>query len=298
MDDALARLGPFRYRTIEEAEGHGDEGVRFSISEELAFARVWTLAEQFNKREYLDRDAPRAKHVLQKLERLENLASELGQELKSTDDMTRHLLQTAGTGIRFDEDEPARGGAKPRPDPLPVVRDGAISDGQLVDDLLLLSRYFAWVQATFRATGSMASADAPDKGGNTNLYRRLYRSARWWLVNEGWHTYDLFKPGEATGTEGGPFHLFLCAVFELATGEMPEENSKLTHLLKSLTKLNRRNAEIKTATWRLERERERLARGLETDIPEECWEARYTELNSEIRSLYLEGSDIWKRLHP
>ena len=44
-------------------------------------------------------------------------------------------------------------------------------------------------------------------------------------MSAGWLVFDMFKQGEATATEGGPFHSFLMmSVFEFATRQDPEQS--------------------------------------------------------------------------
>jgi hypothetical protein len=95
---AVEKLGPFKHRLQADAHRLGRwEG--FAVSEQFAFERVWVLATTYNRQLRLDEGAPRAKDVVDALIKVETLAGELARHLSSLDDITRHRLQMAGTGI-------------------------------------------------------------------------------------------------------------------------------------------------------------------------------------------------------
>jgi hypothetical protein len=212
------------------------------VSAEFAIDRVYTLAEMFNRLETLGDGAPRRKDIVQRLDKIEEVSAELAKLLASADDISLSRLHTGGTGIgmfrRFFESDlmkdadvdglpaPARCDVKAKPDGW-VVRLNA------------LSQYVGTVRTNFLISKGIEDPDRVDRGGNTNLVREEFGSARYQLVQEGWHVFDVFRPDEATGTEGGKFHLFLCAIFELATGLDPEEHSKLMPQIKKACALNR-----------------------------------------------------------
>ena len=105
--------------------------------------------------------------------------------------------------------------------------------------------------------------------------------------------YDLFRPGEATGTEGGPFHCFLMEVFEFATGKDPED-AKLTPVMKRVVTANRRCKEIV--------DRERALR-IELDNLEDedfCSRdpKRTAEIGAELILLLRERLGLWPLLFP
>ena len=86
-------------------------------------------------------------------------------------------------------------------------------------------------------------SDHPDRGGNTNLIKEIAGSPEWRFVSAGWLVFDMFRQGEATATEGGPFHSFLMSVFEFATGRDPEQ-SRLMPSIKDIARKRRRFMDI------------------------------------------------------
>jgi hypothetical protein len=300
---AIEKLGPFEHRLQDEAQRLGPrKGLdgRIGLSEELAFEKIWTLATFYNRQKRLNQNAPRPKQVVDRLAKIETLAGELARHLEALDDITRQRLQTAGTGIAsFGEvsklplmEEADVPGLPPPPgwaDPDTPAR--------WVQRLKALSQYSNFCQTMFLHREGIEGPDHPDKGGNTNLYKALYGSPQWGLVSAGWHAYELFKPGQATGTEGGPFHLFLLDVFEYATGLDPEEHSKLTYWLKQVSSANRQYREIM-----------RRQKALKTEMAE-IWKCtsdrtskkalrRFEEITNEILALERDRLELWPALWP
>src|SRR5262245_45115374 len=101
LEAAVEQLGPFEFKTSKEALEQGacrdihEEQV--GVSEELARALVENLARRFNTDEHLEKNAPRFKHVIERLDELSLLARALATHLDSLDDITRHELQICGT---------------------------------------------------------------------------------------------------------------------------------------------------------------------------------------------------------
>jgi hypothetical protein len=214
--------------------------------------------------------------------------------------MTRHRLQTAGSGISsFSKfvhfplmDEADVAGL-----PTPAGWNPPDTEFRWVHRLKALSEYCGSVRGSFLITKGIDNADVPDKGGNTNLYKALYGSPRWMLAQEGWLLYELFKPGTGTGTEGGPFHLFLMDVFEFATGLDPEEHSKLERWLKHVPKVNRRLQEIRVEEVNL------IRMQCAIDSPKEKFalgerQKRHAEVEEKMAALERERYDLWAELYP
>ena len=299
--NALARLGPFKHKLQAEADQLGPWTAvygREAVSEELAFERIWLLATSFNERELLSEGAPRTKDVIENLTKLERLSGELCRHLKSLDDFTRHRLQTAGSGIGdFSKfvDYPLMNEADV--DGLPPPDEEILYPRQdgWVQRLDALSRYANATSCMFLMSKGIVNIDTADKGGNSNLYKTLYGTAKWNLVHQGWHVYEMFKPGEATGTEGGSFHLFLQDVFEYATGLEPEEHSKLTEWLKKVPPVNRRMHEITERRLALIDEAAEIE---SSNLGLDEMQRRLKSIADEEQALEKERYDLWPQLYP
>jgi hypothetical protein len=299
---AVEKLGPFKHRLQDDAERVGPrEGLdgRLALSEQLAWEQVWTLAKTYNRQRQLDQNAPRSKHVVERLAKLEILTGELACHLASLDDITRHRLQTGGTGISSFNDFyfPLRDEADVTGLPAPAGWNSPEEPSRWIKRLEALSQYANFTQTVFLRSRGIDSADQPDKGGNTNLYKALYGSAQWSLVNGGWHLYELFKPGKTTGTEGGPFHLFLLDVFEYATGQDPEEHSKLEYWLKRVSRVNRQYREIVSRQGLLRAERDAIEESDSMPISEDG-SKRCEEIDREMIALERDRLELWPYLYP
>jgi hypothetical protein len=299
--NALTRLGPFKHKFQDDADERGPRtgmGGRIAVSEELATERVFLLATSLINHLRVEEKAPRAKDVVENLKRLSELGAALSAHLKSLDDITRHRLQTGGSGqngyLEFIQ-HPLTAFTDIKGLPLP--NESGDKSGMWADRLDALSSYADFCIQNFRVSEGLSESDPLDKGGNTNVHKSLYGSARWAFVDRGWHEYELFKPGTATGTEGGPFHLFLLDVFEYATGMDPEENSKLTHWLKHVAKVNRRYQEINDREMKLQEEMEDLRDLLDSSLTDEL-EKRFKALSDEAIRLKKEHLELWPKKYP
>jgi hypothetical protein len=299
---AIEKLGPFKQRLKVDAERFGPWGglgVRIPLSEEYAIEQVKILAHYFNQQIALERDAPRPKELIEELRKLETLAGELARYMRSLNDMTRHRLHTAGTGIdRYTEvwatiaSQKADVSGLPKPGP-----DDSDDDCRWIQMLEGLSEYAGQTLNGFLLSKGIEDVDRPDKGGNTNLFKEAFGSAQRNLVNQGWYVCETFKPGMSTGTDGGPFHRFLLDVFEYATGDDPENCSKLMPWIKRVVKVNRQAQSF------AERESALIEEQCEIDAPESKLslkerERQHADIESKLVALHKERYELWPQFYP
>jgi hypothetical protein len=297
---AVNLLGPFKFRTQDEASHHAPprNAIRMGVSQELAIDRVYALATMFNRVQILTDGAPRRKDVVESLDKLENAAAAFADVLESLDDITRHRLQTGGTGMglfkKFFPNELMKNDLMKQANvdglPRPSGDGEEGTQCQWIIQARALSQYAGAVRTNFFISKGIEDPDRVDRGGNTNLIKEDFGSARYQLVQEGWHVYDLFKPDEQTGTEGGPFHLFLCAIFEFATGQLAEEHSKLMPLVKKACNINR---ELKALCL----QENQLLCELNVLPPTRANQPRLREIEQEVQELsdkiYALHAEIW-----
>src|SRR4051812_46549430 len=100
LEEAVKLLGPFAYRTNEEAEKNGrtkkSDDTSYPISEESARKSTGRLAEEFLNASYLEKDAPRIKHVIDSLQMLKAAVGHSASVIESLDDITCLELSQAG----------------------------------------------------------------------------------------------------------------------------------------------------------------------------------------------------------
>jgi hypothetical protein len=236
-------LGPFAHQTQAEALKHGayfeHNGQRLGISRALASELVEDVARRFNTEKYLERGAPRFKHVMERLNEKKRLVDALIAHMESDDDITRHELQNVGTGTEHQEQfralmEAADVKALPR-----VSTDETASGTSWVDRLKSLSSYIDTTSINLVVWRRRQNLSEVDKGGNTNLWKETIGIPRWGLVNDAISIYEMFKPGKATGTESGPFHRFILDLFEYATGREGTDHAKVEDWIKDLVPAHR-----------------------------------------------------------
>jgi hypothetical protein len=294
LQKALERLGPFRHKMQADAEKQGPwNEMGLATSNELAAERVVRLASDYNRHSKQNADAPRTKDVLDRITKLESLAGELARYIEGLDAMSLFYLNTGGSGvvgfgkIRLINNLDA---AECSPVQEPEVGHTA---SEWVNELDALSRYASLCLKNFLNRKGIDSIDRADRGGNTNLLKEMSGSPEWGFVLGGWYLYDLFKPGIATTTEGGPFHLFLMDVFEFATGKDPEE-SKLVPPIKKIVVACRRFKEIA--------DREKVLTQELDDLEDEdgrCQDAeRAFDINAELLLLLGERIKLAPSLEP
>jgi hypothetical protein len=290
---AVAALGPFKFRTYEDADTAplGDRG-ESPVCEAFACDQVVRLAQAFRRGLTLSKGAPRRKELLITIDTIEQLSGELARLISGLDDMTIHYIQTTGSGItRYREFVTADVMKEAEVDGLPQV-GGDNRTCAWVRRLSALSQYMNLTRAMFLIRKNIESPDEPaDKGGNTSLYKEIYGSPRWHLVHEGWHLYDMCKPNQATGHVDGPFHAFLKYVFEFATGLDPEQDSKLTGWLKKLCRANREMKEVMLRRDQLEEELNMLT-------PTSANKAREEEIYVEYALIDRQHAKLWYEIYP
>jgi hypothetical protein len=241
---AVERLGPLKYKTHEEADRFvSHHHLKLHLSLQFAKEQVRILARDYNGHRHQNSDAPRIKHVNEGITDLENLAGDLARFLEGLDDMTRFYLQTGGTGYAVYCPPPQMEKAEYSRLPHPAPATTEEKELSWVTKLEALSCYANFCLKNFHERMEIDDSDHPDSGGNTNLIKAMAGSPEWGLASAGWLVFDMFKQGEATATEGGPFHSFLMSVFEFATGRDPEQ-SKLMPSIKDIVRKRRRYMEI------------------------------------------------------
>jgi hypothetical protein len=201
---------------------------------------------------YLTRGAPRRSKVASSLLELAESMEVVAAQFRSIDDLTLdELRRTARNSLELPIDRIVQ-----EADTINLPEPGKHDRGSSIWVRRLNSMaYIARLSHRAYTLGS----NVVDKGGNTNAYSASTGSPRCALVNRGWYVFDFFKPGRATGSVEGPFHVFLDAVYEYATG-LSSEDHDLTHWIKRLCRVNNRSKVLTQRFEELELERRNLPR--------------------------------------
>lgn len=239
LESAVDQLGPFELN--QEREGEDLPNTR-----ELASSFVHDIAKDFNKQRFLARRAPRFKNVNARLENISRAAQRLEQALLSSDDWTRLELKHAGrildTEAEFEELKVLAAVEElPKADVDPSFKP----PGQWVTRLGALAKYCDAVRRDLAAHRQKTGRSPIDLGGNTNAYKEIIGPPLWAFVSSALAVYERFKPDQATGTIGGPFHCFVLNIFEYATGKDSSKFYKVDSCIKQLTKAVREDRALR-----------------------------------------------------
>jgi hypothetical protein len=168
-------------------------------------------------------------------------------------------------------------------------RDNVIS---WVHRLRSLSQYAEVTRSNAVRWRGQQGGEVEDTGGNTDLWKETKGTPRWGLVNDAILVYEIFKPGRATGTEGGPLHQFMLDVYEYATGLEGNIHAKLDDWLKKLVKANRKDRDARAQTAALDAEWDSIL-DLDPALRKQTHMQRINEISAEIKRLDRERRELW-----
>jgi hypothetical protein len=216
------------------------EGERLAPSKELAHRYVVGLAEKFRQDSFLVKNAPRIGAEAKEIIHIRSLAAALRIALRDSSDLTRIAFQVAC--IKFDDglaEDPLIQQCNAAGLPLPgeIGARGEASEWE---------RTLAGLDV-FLGHCLRQCSQKIDKGGATNAYKSEWGSPGSALVESAWHVFNMFRPGKATGTDNGPFQIFVETVAEYATGK--KEKVSLSEAVKFWAK-ELRESEFETTTLR------------------------------------------------
>src|ERR1700688_2956372 len=206
LEAAKKCLGPFDSRRFGQSEA-GDE--------QFAELRIMEIARSYNWHRLLSAQSPRSKVVKKSLDDLVEGTAILFRAIHGLDDFCRFTFEASADHPNFSKLH-KKGNAKW----LPSSSFTGSSDRS--------SRWLIQVNALHQLARQhrdlMELITGNDRGGKTNLHKDIHVSPDYQLVNQGWHLFDLFKPGQAKGTINNDFVIFLQNVYEFATGKGANED--------------------------------------------------------------------------
>jgi hypothetical protein len=193
---------------------------------------VYEIAVIYNSHRLAAAAAPRPNIPRERLAAVAKKADELRELISGLGDIERVLYELAGQ-IK----EVPRGlykQAKAEWLPVSSAVSRPVSESKWIAQLRGLADLSREVLAVYdRKFG-------PDVGGRTNVHKKLFQSPEEVLVKHAWYLFERYKPGQATTTEGGPFHRFVQQIYEYATGKGADEDgaptlsTKIKQMLKPL----------------------------------------------------------------
>jgi hypothetical protein len=179
--------------------------------------------------------------------------------------------------------------------PRPVPQYGGRSS-QWLQQLESLSYYIKEKLEVATHSRSAEGRGPSDTGGNTNLWKETFGPAAWSLVTDALRLFDIFKPGQATGTEGGSFHNFVLAIYEYATGKEGEEHAKVNDWIKKIVKPTRLDRALEIEEDRLRAEEIAIFKG--RGPLTEAQNNRLGEIALRLNEIHKQRVELWKDTWP
>jgi hypothetical protein len=275
---AIEELAPYRGIWVKEADRS-----RQKLSKKLAIRLVNGIARRYNYNEYVARDAPRFSDIVESLTEFERLSAALAEHIEQSDDLTIRILQ-----LGFARRDRGK-------DPLLKLMKDADVQALTTPRSLWARRLFSLSKcANLNRQRLVQSRERQgrsinDRGGRTNMFKEDEGIPRWRLVTDLLYVHQIFKPGAATTTEGGPFHRFVLDVFEYATGKEGEVFAKVEYWIKKLVKPTRDDEALRLRSDALHGELDQMPVG---DHSEEALKKVVAKIR-EIRAITEEREKLW-----
>ena len=199
--------------------------------------RIVEAATRYNESNAAAKEAPRQSAVIRQLRFLADQARQLERTLLEADDFLLEELRgpNLAVAVRWRQlreladvkSLPPWSGFEYLPDEPPGW----------VHRLNALAKYAGLVADNVEQDLTDSGLGPKDRGGRGNMYIERWGNPKHVLTRECWNTFDECKPGEATGTSGGPFYKFAAAVYEFATGNEAEVDGRLEYHVKRIAYL-------------------------------------------------------------
>lgn len=244
---AVEWLAPYKGIWVKDDRSHQ------KLSKKLAIKLVTSIARRFNSNEHLARDAPRFNDVMIRLKELKKRSDALAKYLENLDDITVGELEH---GRKLFTGKYDYASLRSEADVPNLRKQTRTKRSPWTHRLFCLSRCAEITLKDLLQAREREGRSIKDRGGNTNKFKEDIGIPRWRLVTDLLCIYGIFKPGEATATEGKPFHQFVLAVFEYATGKEGETFANVGFWIKRIVGRTRLDEELRlrgrTLTDRLE----------------------------------------------
>jgi hypothetical protein len=214
MEAAKQCLGPFV---------GGKVGSSPAEDEEYAEQKIFEIARSYNWHRLLNAQSPRSKVVKNSLDQVIESTAAAFRALQGMDDHTRLMFE-------FFASEPSTAGlhAEANGIALPLSSFGGRPDRESP----WLLQLHALHRLALKQKELVELAAGKDKGGRSSFYKDLYISPDYQLIEQGWHLFELFKPGRAQGSVNNVFLNFIEYIYTFATKKGANETGAPTFLKK------------------------------------------------------------------
>lgn len=286
FEGAVARLAPYKGERVLA------NGMRKKMSESIARKSVEGIARMYNTNKYLEKQSPRSAAVILKIKNWKRRSESLLRELKGTNPITARLIYG----------EARRRSTRPQTAKLFSAANvaGLLSEGRTPPAWHLrvssLVKILDVLERGLPKEWEREGHAIRDKGGKRSHFIESEGTAIWRLGTDALEMFNVFKSGEATGTEEGDFHQFVNEIFEYATGR--EANDGIFRTLRHLIKPTREEHEIERRNDEILKELESMAPGKTIEYFTEEQLKRHAELHAELHENFDRRAELSKITWP
>jgi hypothetical protein len=212
----------------------GKVGLSPAEDEEYAEQKIFEIARSYNWHRLLNAQSPRSNVVRNSLDKVIESTAVAFRALQGMDDYTRLMFEfcashpnTAGSYAD------ANGSALP----LSSFRERPDRESPWLLQLQGLH------QLALKQRELIELAAGRDKGGRSSLYKDLHISPDYQLIEQSWHVFELFKPGQGRGSVNSKFLSFVECIYAFATKKgaseigAPAFLKKIKEMIEHLRKL-------------------------------------------------------------
>jgi hypothetical protein len=214
MDAAKQCLGPFV---------GGKFGSSPAEDEEYAEQKIFEIARSYNWHRLLNAQSPRSNVVKNSLDQVIESTAAAFRALRGMDDHTRLMFE-------FCASEPSTAGLHAEANGIALPLSSF--DGRPDRESPWLLQLQGLHRLALKQRELIERAAGEDKGGRSSLYKDLYISPDYQLIEQGWHVFELFKPGRAQGSVNNEFLNFIQYIYTFATKKGANETGAPTFLKK------------------------------------------------------------------
>jgi len=203
LQNAKKFLAPFSQTSLS--------GPDYKLSEQFAEFQIKEIAALYNSHSIQAATSPRSNAPRERFAALARKATELHRLIATMGDIERAFYEGADEDRELYEqakvDWLPRSSVTPRPD----------------SDSKWLTQLAAFSKLSTKVLGIYNQKVGPDVGGRTSVHTEMHNSPEYVLINYGWELFEKHRPGEATTSETGDFHMFLQQIYEYATARGANE---------------------------------------------------------------------------
>jgi hypothetical protein len=276
MEAAKQCLGPFVGGKVGSSSAEDDE---------YAEQKIFEIARSYNCHRLLNAQSPRSNVVKKSLDQVIESTAAAFRALQGMDDYTRLMFEFCGS-------HPSTAGLHAEANGIALPLSSF--DGRPDRESPWLLQLQGLRRLALNQRKLIEHAAGEDKGGRSSLYKDLYISPDYQLIEQGWDVFELFKPGQAQGSVNNVFLNFIQYVYTFATKKGANETGaptflkKIKQMIGHLRKLSDARTKYDAA--------QRLSAEIEQGSLDQKSVARFSAMTDELERLAVGLPDVARAL--